>query len=62
MVSLFLRAFTIFIIAFCIYIFINAKEIPSKDLGETLILLLVGIIHLLICNIFVEIEDANCIL
>ena len=56
MVSLFLRAFTIFIIAFCIYIFIN---IPSKDLGEILIVLLVCIIPLLICNIFVEIEDAN---
>ena len=59
MVSLFLRAFTIFIIAICIYIFINAKKIPSKDLGEILILLLVGIIPLFICNIFVELEDAN---
>ena len=59
MVSLFLRAFTIFIIAYCIYIFINAKEIPAKDLGEILMVLLVGIIPLLICNIFVEIEDVN---
>ncbi len=59
MVSLFMKAFTIVIIAYCIYIFINAKEIPSKDLGGILILLLVGIIPLLICNIFVEIEDAN---
>ena len=59
MVSLFLKAFTVFIIIFCIYILITAKDIPSKDKDEIFLLFVAGVIPLLICNIFVEIEDEN---
>ena len=59
MVSFFLKAFTVFIIIFCIYILITAKDIPSKDKDEIFLLFVTGVIPLLICNIFVEIEDEN---
>lgn len=59
MVSFFLKAFTVFIIIFCIYILITAKDIPSKDKDEIFLLFVAGVIPLLICNIFVEIEDEN---
>lgn len=59
MVSFFLKAFTVFIIIFCIYILITAKDIPSKDRDEIFLLFVAGVIPLLICNIFVEIEDEN---
>ena len=59
MVSFFLKAFTVFIIIFCIYILITAKDIPSKDREEIFLLFVAGVIPLLICNIFVEIEDEN---
>ena len=59
MVSFFLKAFTVFIIIFCIYILITAKDIPSKDRDEIFLLFVTGVIPLLICNIFVEIEDEN---
>ena len=59
MVSFFLKAFTVFIIILCIYILITAKDIPSKDKDEIFLLFVTGVIPLLICNIFVEIEDEN---
>ena len=59
MVSFFLKAFIVFIIIFCIYILITAKDIPSKDRDEIFLLFVAGVIPLLICNIFVEIEDEN---
>lgn len=59
MVSFFLKAFTVFIIILCIYILITAKDIPSKDKDEIFLLFVAGVIPLLICNIFVEIEDEN---
>ena len=59
MVSFFLKAFTVFIIILCIYILITAKDIPSKDRHEIFLLFVAGVIPLLICNIFVEIEDEN---
>lgn len=59
MVSFFLKAFTVFIIILCIYILITAKDIPSKDRDEIFLLFVAGVIPLLICNIFVEIEDEN---
>ena len=59
MVSFFLKAFTVFIIILCIYILITAKDIPSKDRDEIFLLFVTGVIPLLICNIFVEIEDEN---
>ena len=59
MVSLFLKVFTIFLIAFCVYMSITARDIPSKDLEGILLLYVVGVLPLLICNIFVEIEDEN---
>ena len=59
MVSFFLKAFTVFIIVFCIYIAISIKDIPSKDINGIFLLYAAGVIPLLICNIFVEIEDEN---
>lgn len=59
MVSFFLKAFIVFIIILCIYILITAKDIPSKDRDEIFLLFVAGVISLLICNIFVEIEDEN---
>ena len=59
MVSFFLKAFIVFLIAFCIYIAITIKDIPSEYKDETFLLCLVGVMPLLICNIFVEIEDEN---
>ena len=59
MVSLFLKVFTIFLTALCVYMSITARDIPSKDLGGIFLLYVVGVLPLLICNIFVEIEDEN---
>ena len=59
MVSFFLKAFTVFLIVFGIYMAITVKDIPSEYRGEIFLLYFVGVIPLLICNIFVEIEDEN---
>ena len=59
MVSFFLKAFIVFLIALCIYVAISFKDIPSEYKDGIFLLYFVGVLLLLIFNIFVEIEDEN---
>ena len=59
MVSFFLKAFTVFLIVIGIYAATTAEDIPLEYMGGIFLLYFVGVIPLLICNIFIEIEDEN---
>ena len=59
MVSFFLKAFTVFLIAIGIYAATTVKNIPVESRGDIFLLYLGGVIPLLIFNIFAEIEDEN---
>ncbi len=57
MVSFFLKAVTIFIIALGIYIAVTIKDIPSEYRDGIFLMYVAGVLPLLICNIFAEIDD-----
>ena len=59
MVSLFLKAFTIFLIVIGIYAATTIKDIPLESRGEIFLLYFGGVIPLLIFNIFAKVEDEN---
>ena len=59
MVSFFLKAFTVFLIAIGIYVATTIKDIPLESRGEIFLLYFGGVIPLLIFNIFAEVEDEN---
>ena len=59
MVSFFLKAFTVFLIVIGIYAATSAEDIPLEYRGGIFLLYFVGVIPLLIFNIFAEIEDEN---
>ena len=59
MVSFFLKAFTVFLIVIGIYAANTAEDIPLEFRGGIFLLYFVGVIPLLIFNIFAEIEDEN---
>ena len=60
MVSFFLKAFTVFLIVIGIYAATTVEDIPLEYMGGIFLLYFVGVIPLLIFNIFAEIEDENC--
>ena len=59
MVSFFLKAFTVFLIVIGIYAAITTEDTPLEYRGGIFLLYFVGVIPLLIFNIFAEIEDEN---